>query len=145
MSLRKIYETNTDLEKDGIWHTFDGFKVKIARAGGFNSKLNHIMNEESKRFKREFGNSFLNDTELKIEWSANCYAKSLIKGWQTYDKKQRKYVSGIELDPGKLLPYNTENVIKVFIELPELMNAIYSDSRDAENYQVKEAAEEAKN
>lgn len=126
MSLYESYLTNQSLERDGVYLDYShlNFKVKIARAGGSNSKFLKEWERVMRPYQKAVANKTM-DIKILENLLADTFAKTVILGWET--KVDGEWKVGIEGPKGELLPYTVENVAKTLKTLPEL----FTDIRDA--------------
>ena len=144
MSLYEEFETDKDLETKGIVMTYGGTtRVTISRAGGANKKFKKVMERLARPHKREIHNEMLSIDKQK-ELLAEAVAMTIIMRWETLvvvvddedESAEEKEVwrEGIEAKDGKLIPWNKENLLETFKNLPDLLDDIAEDSGKAANY-----------
>jgi len=140
MSLYRKYQVDSVLEKngapmvpedaekngDGTWPTFF-----VARAGGENSRFSEAWNEVWKPFRDQQAAGTV-PKETVRENTIKVFIHGCLRGWENvYD------------EGGKLLEYNEANALKLFGDLPELLNELQDRAarRDAFlKFQTKVAA-----
>lgn len=121
MSLYSLFETNENLEQDGIWIEYGPasngkpIRIKIARSGGSNKEFNKRLEKATKPY-RKIINSLNNEKAEEIY--LQVFAETVVLAWENVENR-----SGSEME------FNIGNVLKLFNELPEL----YRDLRDQSN------------
>lgn len=141
----ELFRTETNLEVDGVWKEYAGglVRVKIARQGGKNIAFNKALSKIGKRFEKA-----PNDTKEQIDrpW-AEVFAAAVIKGFEV--KVDDEWVSGVYLPDNngnlQLVEANTENIIKVLLDLPDLFTKIKNDADEMRTFQKEEEEEDIKN
>jgi hypothetical protein len=123
MSLYNTFETDKSLERDGIVLDY-GFnsknqpvQIRIARAGGANTKFAKALEYKMKPYKRAIVNDTM-DNKVAEKLLIETYAESVILGWE-----------GVEDRQGNDLEFNKENVVKVLTDLPDLFLDIQQQSQ----------------
>lgn len=141
MGLKKMFATNEQLEREGVWNEFgDVFRVLVARAGTGNPNYVKELQRVAKAHQRS-GTLSIDQEQAIIQ---EVYAKTIVKGWQT--KVDGEWVDGIDMDDeGGLLPCTTENLKRVFKELPDVFKSISQCADDAAAYRQKSLEDAAKN
>jgi len=146
MSLRNALKTNPGLEQNGVTLQIANTRVLLARAGGANQAYNAKLTVWYKGNKRAIElDSFSNDAmrKLFIEFYADC----IVRKWETdlaYDEpftptdeqpeKPERWVDGIEDGKGGVVPFNRENVIAYFNEVPDWFNECKLFAENAQHY-----------
>jgi hypothetical protein len=145
----KSFETNSEIEKDGVWNEIPDrdtgekdFRVKLAHASTTNTALKTRLEALYKPYRRlkEMG-ALSVDKETEIVRQA--FAETVVKGWETY--KEGEYKSGIEGKDGTLLPFNAANVLQVLTALPAVFTMLQTFSFDMDAYRQFNREEDAKN
>lgn len=139
MNLYNTFETNKDLERDGI--TLDyGFndknepiQIRIARAGGSNTRFAKILEQKMRPYKRAIATDSL-DNQVAQQLMIEAYADAVILGW-----------TGVQDRDGNVLDFNRENVVKVLTDLPDLFYDIQAQSQKAALFREDIRATEAGN
>lgn len=112
-NLDKLYKTDSNLEKDGIWFDIDenvGFKIK--RLGGKNStEVKKAHAKHYKPFARQIKTGTLS-SEKELEISIKTFVESSVVDWK-----------GIEID-AEPKEFSKEQCEKLLIQLPELANTL---------------------
>lgn len=125
MSLYKQFKTNENVEKTGIVLEYgDNTKgkpigIRIARAGGANAQYQKLMEARVKPYRRQIQNETI-EKALIDKILRQVYAETIVLGWEN-----------VEDENGKELPFNVENCIKLFEDLPDLFQDIQEQSQRA--------------
>lgn len=136
---------NTDEEVDGVWAeilSVPTWKLKLARAGGRNTKYEALLTKAMKPNARRLNNTALPMSEMR-ELQIPIYAAILVKDWQT--QVDGEWVTGIqpfEMTPAgpqasataELWPVTKENVEKVFRALPDYFQEVVAFCERAESF-----------
>lgn len=140
MSLFKQFQTDKSAETDGIdadygidERTGERILIRVARAGGANSKFAKLWDAKSKPYRRQIQTETL-DNATAERLMHEVYAEAVVIGW-----------SGVCDRDGNKLDYNVENCVKLFKELPELFNDIRSLSTNISAFRAQELEEDGKN
>lgn len=121
MSMYKQFGTDKELEKNGVVIDYGEFRVTVARAGSANPKFVRTHEMLTKPVRRLIEQEALpRERELAIK--RELYAKAVILNWEVNETKGDKetWKQGIEGPDGTILPFNEENVIATFENLPDL-------------------------
>ena len=131
MSLYNTFETDKSLERDGIVLDY-GFnsknqpvQIRIARAGGANTKFAKVLEQKMKPYKRAIANDTM-DNKVAEKLLVEAYADAVILGWE-----------GVEDREGSPLEYNRDNVVKVLTDLPDLFIDIQQQSQKSALYRAE--------
>lgn len=125
-SIYKLFETDLDIEKQGVvlqyGKTVEGkpITIRIARAGGSNTKFQKVLEARTKPLRRIIQNDLL-EVKVADEMMMEVFADAVVLGWENIQDKD-----GVDM------PYNRENVIKLFTDLPDL----FVDVREQATKQV---------
>lgn len=120
MSLYKTFKTDKGVEVSGVILDYGKNKaglpvtIRIARAGGANTRYAKLVEAKTKPYRRQIQNDTL-DPGVAEGLLREVYAEAVVLGWEN-----------VEDENGKPLPFNKENCIKVLNDLPDL----YADIRD---------------
>jgi len=118
MSMYEQFETDAQVEKDGIWLDYGDFQIRVARAGGSNKAFQKEVERLTRPYRRAIATESL-PREKADEILAAAYAKAIVRAWQT--KVDGEWVDGIENpEGGDLLEPSVENIRATFKLLPEL-------------------------
>ena len=149
--LYKTFETDTDLEREGILVNFGSVKFSLARAGGRNKAFRDLFNAKAKKHRVELDNETLSD-EVADRIMAESYAEAVVLGWWTrkedengdpiLDKKgEEQWDDHIVNREGKKVKYSVDECVKLLLDLPDLFQTLQSYAQKAANFR-KEFEEE---
>lgn len=139
MSLYSQFQTDPKLEKEGILleygETSDGkpICIRIARAGGANKAFEKKMEFETKPVRRQLQNETIGNTQL-LKILRKVYAETVVLGWENVEDRN-----------GKPIPFNVENCIQLFTDLPDLFTDLQEQSRRAALFREQALEDDAKN
>lgn len=134
MNLYKTYKTNDSLEKEGtLIEVAEGVKMRIARAGGNNTRYGKLLGERMKPHRRQMENGTLDD-KVADRIIYEIYADTVILGWE-----------GVTDQNDKPLEYTRENCIKLLTDLPDLFREIQEHATKLENFRQAALEEDVKN
>lgn len=136
----KLFETNKDLEKSGITLDYGDFWIKIARAGGSNKKYEKVLQAKLKPFQVQLRTNTL-DNEIAERLYREIFASAVILGWGSKEFGEGK-IAGKD---NNALDFNTDNVINLLNDLPDLFNHIKEQSEKVDLFKNEELREDAKN
>lgn len=123
MSLYSQFKTDTDVETQGLWleygETDDGkpIRIRIARAGGANKAYTRLMEAKVKPYRRMIQNETI-ETAVVEKILKEVFAKTVVLGWEN-----------VQGPDGKDMPFNEENCIKLFEDLPDLFRDVQEQSQ----------------
>lgn len=135
--MRNIYEkfaTDKALEQKGITLDFgDGLEFQIARAGGSNVKFEKAVQSKMRKYDLQRKHDLLEPEQMRTVFS-EVLAETVVLGWK-----------GVTDRAGNELPFNRENCIQLFRDLPDLMDDVLEQSRKAALFKQSILEDEAKN
>ncbi len=138
-SIYKQFETDKRIEGEGIILNFGktesgvNIDIKIARAGGGNTRFAKIAETIMKPHRRQIANESI-DPKLLEELMIKIYAKAVVIGW-----------TGMEDKEGALIPFSEDNVVKVFTDLPDLFSNVREAAEKNTLFRIEALEIEAKN
>lgn len=146
MSLYKAYRTDSSMETSGIVAVYDHQKFLLARAGGANEKFKRTLAAKMKPHRHAIDNETMSeDTAMRIQ--AEVFAESVVlkaEVLQVVDGKET-WVPGLEGPTGEVLPFTKENLVQMFLDLPELFADVRGLSMKAANFRRQQDEADAKN
>lgn len=125
MGLFEEFGANKDLQKEGKWVEFDGYKVLIAYAGEGNPKYETVLERKCLPYQKKLARKKVSkDTRKKVhEAIVATYAQTVVLGWE-----------GIKRG-GKLLEYSPKLCEEILLELPPFFSEIHDFANDLSNFQ----------
>jgi hypothetical protein len=136
------FQTDTSLESQGIVIDYGTFRITVARAGGANKRFAKTLEAKTKPFKRAIQTDTM-DNERGLEILRETYAEAVVLNWET--KKDGVFVQGIESQDGGILPFNKENVVFTFQNLPDLFTDIQQQAEKSALFRKFLQEQDAKN
>tara|TARA_R110000772_G_scaffold30806_11_gene76527 strand:+ start:212 stop:643 length:432 start_codon:yes stop_codon:yes gene_type:complete len=142
MGMYDVFETDSDMEGEGVWIDYGDFRIKIASAGQGNKAYVRYAEKALKPVRKSMQAGALSNDRAQVIM-ATIYAKTIVKGWET--KVDDEWVAGIEGRDGNLLTVNEENIKEAFTNLPNMFIDIQEMASSMENFRKAELEEEAGN
>lgn len=139
MSLFKLFKTDEGIEKSGIvlqyGKTEDGrpINIRIARAGGSNTRFTKLVEQKTKPYRRQIQNDLM-DPKVGDELMMEVFAEVVVLGWEN-----------VEEEDGTPIPFNRENCISVFKRLPDLFKDVQEQATKSALFRASILETEAKN
>lgn len=124
MSLYEAYETDPQLEKDGVHLEVGTNKngeiatIRMRRAGGANQQFAKVFEFKSKPYRRLMDIPGALDPKVQERIMREVYAESVVVGWENIEDRD-----------GNPLPFSKENVVKLFTDLPDLFRTVVRESQ----------------
>lgn len=120
-----MFETDTAVERDGIWIDYaPGVEVRIARAGGSNKHFAKTMQRLAKPHRRAIQTESV-DGEVLKDIFIKAYALAIITDWKGFTKD---LISHDDADSETELDFNKDNVEAVLRAQPNLFEDIQKAS-----------------
>lgn len=133
-SLYDMYETDPNLERDGVWYQFSPkIKFLLARAGGANVKFSKVTEAKFMPHRRQLENKTI-DTDLMQDLMKEIFAETVILDWV-----------GVTDKAGKKIPCNKQNILKLFKDLPDLYKEIEDEATRLAHYLLKQVDDDSGN
>jgi hypothetical protein len=124
-NLFTMFETNSDLESEGVIFELGEAKFKLRRMGGANSqKLKAAHAKYFKPFAKQIEMGTLNE-QIEKEIVIKSFFEICVVSWEGFKNKE-----GVEIE------CNLKNALEVFKQLPELFNLLQSHASDFNHYRV---------
>jgi hypothetical protein len=150
------YEVNEDLETAGVWLVDPFHRMRVARAGGRNTKFNTVYEALTKPYKRAIQTKTL-PKEIDLELSRELYAKAVITGWSVaeIDNSGKKpmpkrgedgeiiWHDGKMFDPVtfEIIDVSVEKIVETFRVKPELYSYVVERANDVTTFRDEDADE----
>jgi hypothetical protein len=137
--LYKNFKTDESVEKTGIVLEYgmasNGKEtwIRIARAGGANTRFAKLMEQKTAPYRRQIQTKTL-DESIAQRITKEVYAEAVVIGW-----------GNVEDEDGNLLDFTTENVIKVFTDLPDLYADLIAQSQEIALFRAEVREADSKN
>lgn len=140
MNLYSQFETDTSLEREGLWLEYgtnsqkQPIEIKIARAGGSNETYLKKLEFRLKPHKRLIQNDASEMRPIIEKVVREVYAETVILDWR-----------GVEDRTGNPMPFSKENALKLLTDLPDLYADILEQSTKAALFRKELREADAKN
>ena len=145
MGLYDKMKTNPRLETEGIWLQIDDTRIKLARAGGKNTKYIAAAEKIAREHKRAI--DFMGEEQGR-KLFAKLFAEIIVLDWLTKaddgdldedgnllpegaTASDGRWKRGISGPDGNVMEFKIENVLKVFDDIPDLLRLIKETAEDA--------------
>jgi hypothetical protein len=146
------FKTDPDMERSGIEleYYIDGKTsviVKIARAGGGNTKYQRVVDARTKPYRRQIQTETIAPETLEAVMR-EVYADAVVLGWFTVtrdDKGNETRVATVEDADGNPMEFNRDNVVKLFRELPDMFSDVQTSANKVALFRKDELEASAKN
>ena len=133
-NIYELFSTNEELEKQGIEIDYGSAGVFIiARAGGSNNKFAKNLEAKTRPYRRQIEAGTM-DNDVGEKLLRESFVNSVLLGWRNVKDKEDNDI-----------PYNRENALKLFEELPELFKDLQQQAMSFANFRTVELEEDAKN
>lgn len=120
------FGTDKEAEKVGIVLDYGDYRIRVARAGGANAKFQELFRDRMRPHWRKQQNGTLSE-ELANDILIGCFVDAVVLGWEDV----------VDL-AGNPIPFNRNNAIKLFTEVPELFRDVREQSADYHNFRLAE-------
>lgn len=155
------YEVNEDLETAGVWLVDPFHRMRVARAGGRNTKYSSLYEALTKPYKRAIQTKTL-PKDVDLDLSRELYAKACITGWSVAETEVKNgktvakrdeageiiWIDGKMYDPVtfEVIDVSVEKIVETFRVKPELYSYVVERANDVTTYRDEDADEaDAKN
>lgn len=151
-----MYEVNEDLETAGVWLVDPFSRMRVARAGGKNTKFQSLYEALTKPFRRAIETKTL-PKEQDMALSRELYAKACVVNWSVAEVEMVKgkpvakkdehgeviWQDGMMHDPEtfEVVPMSWQMVVKTFELKPELYTYIVQRANDVTVYRDEDGDE----
>lgn len=156
-----MYEVNEDLETAGVWLVDPFSRMRVARAGGKNTKFQTLYEALTKPFRRAIETKTL-PKEQDLALSRELYARACVVNWSVAETEVVKgktvvvrdengdivWLDGHMHDPVtfEVIPLTWQKVVETFEVKPELYTYIVQRTNDVTTYRDEDGDEvDAKN
>lgn len=139
MGLYQQFETDPNLEREGIWIDYGEFRVRLRHAGGANKAYASILEITTKPFRRAIDQGVFPEERMK-KLLIGVYAKTMIAGWETSQTDaitgETSWVPGVEDRDGKLETPGEAAYVRVLNDLPWLFMDLIQQGNLLTNYRI---------
>lgn len=138
-----MFQTDRSKEAEGIVLNYsDVFWIKITRAGGSNEHYKRILTEKLKPFRRAIQTETI-DEAASARLLREAVAEGIVMDWGT-----GIYPAGAGSIPGRdgtPIPFNVQNAVQLFTDLPDLFNDVYEQANKVSLFRATETEADAGN
>lgn len=142
MGMYDTFETDGNLEENGVMLDYGDFRLLIASAGQGNKNYVRYAEKKLKPVRRAMEAGALSN-ERSMAIMADIYSKTIVLNWETRDGD--KWKAGIESREGKIEPFNEQTVEAAFKNLPRLFMDVQEQAQSLSNFRKTELEEDTKN
>lgn len=142
MGMYDVFETDENLEQNGIWLDYGDFRILIAAAGQGNKNYVRYAEKKLKPVRKAMDAGALSN-ERSQALMADIYAKTIVLNWQVM--KDEEWTNGIEARDGSIIDVTEENVEKTLRSLPRLFMDLQEQAMSVANFRKAEMEEDGKN
>lgn len=133
-NLYELFETDKNLETEGIWYTFDkDTKFLLARAGGSNARFAKAVEAKTRPYRRQIDNGTI-DNDLGNALLIEAFAETVVLSW-----------AGVTDKSGKEMKYSVANCISLLTDLPDLFTELREEATRVANFRNEEIEADAGN
>ncbi len=141
-ALRKMFETDTKVEREGIWNVYaPGVEIRLARAGGSNKFFLKTMKRLAAPHRRALQTDSVDEDILK-DIFIQAYAAAIVTGWKGFTKD---LITHDDADAETVLDFNRDNVEAVLRAQPDLFIDIQKSSDTLSLYRAEINEADSKN
>lgn len=149
--LGKMFATNSEREVEGVILMFGDAEIRVARAGGANTKFTRMFEERTRPYRKQIELKVIKE-DVMTRLLAEVYAEAIVVSWRTrvvtkdeFGADVVSYEDTITVN-GEKLVFSKENVVKLLLSVPVIFQEIRETSMAFSNFQDAEALEtDAKN
>jgi hypothetical protein len=139
----KNFQNDPDAERNGIIQDYGDFRVTLARSGGANKSWEKTLERRTKKYERALATGTMDD-DVAEQIMMETFADTVVLDWEVKDE-DGNWQRGIEGPDGEVLPFNKENLLLTFKNLPDLYNDLRIQASNSSLYRLKLREEAAKN
>lgn len=147
MGLRNNFRTDKALEVEGVEiavdmneHNNEPIKIRIARMGRSNKRYSKRLEEVTQPHQSAIANETL-DNDLGAKLLREVFVDTVLLSWSNLPKSE---LTGDPKDTDEL-PFNRENALALFAELPDVYDDWEARAKKAANFREVARKANAKN
>lgn len=147
MSLRKTFKTDQNAEVEGVWvpvgvneHNNKPIEIRLSRMSRTNKRYTKLLEEVTRPHSASIQNESM-DNDLGTKLLREVFVDAVLLDWKNLPKSE---LTGNVADKEDL-PFNRENVLALFDELPDLYDDWESRAKKAATFREQERKSAAKN
>lgn len=125
-NLYSLFETDKQLEQNGIVLQFGDSKFQCRRAGGSNRAFDTAFNEKMRAFQTKMQLASLSE-EQSDKLLKEVYFESVVMGWEDVTDRN-----------GNDLEYTLENFMTIMTDLPDLWRSLRTACANMDSFLVQQ-------
>jgi len=137
------FKSDPEAEAKGIIHDFGDFRVTLARSGGANKKYQKTLQKRTAPYERAMATGTMDD-DVAEKIMQETFCDAVVMNWEL-KQEDGSWVQGIEGPGGDTLPFNKENLLLTFKNLPDLYDDLRAQAGKSSLYRASLREEAAKN
>lgn len=131
-SIKDLFKTDARLEEDGVDLSFGEYgKIRVARSGGSNKDGRAVMERVFRPYRQVMTLGAL-DKRTELELTAQATAEGIVRGWEIVDEN------------GAPVPFSVEACKALFVECPDLLEYVITESQRLANFTAAQRTDEGK-
>jgi hypothetical protein len=147
------FKTDPEIEKNGIELEYrlsasSSIIIKIARAGGGNTKYQRVLDVRAKPFRRQIQTETI-APEMLESIMREVYADTVVLGWWTVtyntDGTEANRVPTVPDADGNPMDFSRANVLKLFTDLPDMFADVQASANKVALFRKQIMEDDAKN
>lgn len=149
--LGQMFKTNPEREQEGVVLLFGDVEIRVARAGGANTKFQRAFEEKTRPYRKQIEMKVIKE-DVMTRLLAEIYAEAIIVSWRTkvvtkdeFGNDEVTYDQTITVN-GDKLEFSIANATKLLMNVPMVFQEVREVSMQWTNYQdVEVLATDSKN
>lgn len=142
MSLYKTFQTDPNLEANGVVIDYGDTRVTVARSGGANKQYMKLLEAKMKPYRRAIQTDMMDRKKL-TSLMQEVLIEGSIRKWEELENDA--WVEGVRLKDGQIVPFTKEAILQVFKDLPDLYDDLQQQSASLAIFRQEVLEEDAKN
>lgn len=135
-----LFETDQNVEQQGVEVDYGAFYFTIARAGGANSRYKKVMAAKTKPYRRLIQEGRMPDAKSK-ELMYEAVAETVVLGWGSKKHGHGKMIG----KQGEAIDFTRANVVQLFNDLPDMFQDLWEQANSVSLFRATEEEEDAGN
>ena len=130
-----VYRTDPDIERKGILLEEPNLRIRVARAGGSNTKFQTTFERVMRPLRRAIQLGTLTE-EVSLRATAQIVSESLVLSWETREAPDSDNFVPMVFDPSlrEFVEPTPANIEKALIAAPALCSHIFASAKDETLY-----------
>lgn len=127
-----MFETDPNLERNGIDIDYGAFYITVARAGGANDRFRDVLRAKLAPYRRALETETMDD-DLADKLAREAFAETVVTGWGRIDKdddnKEVRTPGVMPWKDGEDRPFNADAVKELFELLPDFAKDVMGQAQ----------------